>query len=339
MVKTKYANIGRGENIEGGSSKRRGKGKRAPSRVRAPDRFISMRAATNFEEWTRRRRNIAQGHRVDLNDMECMKIIPNLFNSIGWVSLLTLDELYYPEMIYEFYTNLYKDRAEKVGNITHQWLDDRFLNNILETPQDGIRFYTKNKKCFDPNLYSERRFEEIFTKGEVLKRHDDTNVNKFDAYSRLLHHMISNIIIPNVGHKSSITNMHSFIMLVLHEHRRMNFVGDHIRLGKIYNEHTFKRMGFAKNEKGLFVRSGQNESDEDDEEGDDDEEQEEMNVDEEESDTEPEVETHRREIRQKKSMCLGRAYLSKLSFKPLACFQIYRGGFLSLIVFDMLCSY
>ncbi|KAI5648970.1 hypothetical protein M9H77_34975 [Catharanthus roseus] len=40
---------------------------------------------------------------------------------------------------------------------------------------------------------------------------------------RLLHHMISNIIIPNMGHNSSMTNMHSFVMLALHEYRRMNF--------------------------------------------------------------------------------------------------------------------
>ncbi|KAI5676872.1 hypothetical protein M9H77_07822 [Catharanthus roseus] len=35
--------------------------------------------------------------------------------------------------------------------------DDRLLNSILETPEDGMLFYTKNKKCFDPNLYSEKR--------------------------------------------------------------------------------------------------------------------------------------------------------------------------------------
>ncbi|KAI5648995.1 hypothetical protein M9H77_35000 [Catharanthus roseus] len=111
-------------------------------------------------------------------------------------------------------------------------------------------------------------------------------MNKLDAYGRLLHHMISNIIIPNVGHKSSITNIHFFVMLALHEHRRMNFgfmaiehslatqtsstkyflygcfltkvfqyfvqnlvgVRDHIGIGKIYNKHTFKRIGFSRNE-------------------------------------------------------------------------------------------
>ncbi|KAI5654170.1 hypothetical protein M9H77_31357 [Catharanthus roseus] len=125
--------------------------------------------------------------------------------------------------------------------------------------------------------------------------------------------MISNIIIPNVTHKSSITNMHSFVMLALHEHRRMNFgfmviehmlatqtsstkclpygcfptkvfqyfvlnlvgVGDHIGIGKIYNKHTFKRMGFSRNEEA-------------------------MNIDEEESEEEPKEETFRREMRQKK---------------------------------------
>ncbi|KAI5663896.1 hypothetical protein M9H77_23219 [Catharanthus roseus] len=210
--------------------------------------------------------------------------------------------------------------------------DDRLLNHVLETPQDGIRFYTKNKKCFDPNLYSERRFEEIFTRGEVLKRHDDRNVNKLDAYGRLLHHMISNIIISNVGHKSFITNMYSFVMLTLHEHRRMNWVygiehmlatqssstkclpygcfitkilqhfvinlvgiGDHIGHGKIYNQQTFKRMGFEKNEERTFIRGGQD-GDDDDEE-DDDEDQEGMNVEEGESEEETEDEIQRRETR------------------------------------------
>ncbi|KAI5665956.1 hypothetical protein M9H77_15809 [Catharanthus roseus] len=279
--------------------------------------------------------------------MQGMEAIPHLFELIGWIPLLIVNELYYVEMIYEFYANLHKGRIERVDNIPHQWVltriggrdiafDDRLLNENLETPQDDIRFYTKNKKCFDPNLYSERRFEEIFTRGEVLKRHDDRNVNKLDAYGRLLHHMISNIIIPNGGHKSSITNMHAFVMLALHEHRRMNFgymaiehmlatqssstkclpygcfitkilqhfvinlvgIGDHIGHGKIYTQQTFKRMGFEKNEDGTFIRGGQD--DDDDDKEDDDEDQEDMNVEEEESDEEMEVEIQRRETRQKK---------------------------------------
>ncbi|KAI5648655.1 hypothetical protein M9H77_34660 [Catharanthus roseus] len=184
---------------------------------------------------------------------------------------------------------------------------------------------------------SERRFEEDFTHGEILKRHDDRNVNKPDAYGRLLHHMISNIIIPNIGHKSCITNMHSFVMLALHGHRRMNFdfmaiehmlatqssftkclpygcfitkifqhfvinlvgVGDHIGPGKIYNQHTFKRMGFGRNDEGLLIRGGQQGSDGDDEEEDnsDEEEGHELeNMDEEETNEED----IRREIRSKK---------------------------------------
>ncbi|KAI5673412.1 hypothetical protein M9H77_13776 [Catharanthus roseus] len=352
MMKVENANIRRGENIEeGGSSRgRTGKGKRGPSGVRAPEKFISVKEDANFDEWTRKRRKIAPGHRLDLNDMKGIEIIPNLFNEIDWGSLLTVNELFYSEMIYEFYANLHKGRVQRDGNITHQWVlsrvgrrdisfDDRLLNNILETPEDGICFYTKNKKIFYPNLYSERRFEEIFTKGEVLKRHDDRNVNKLDAYGRLLHHMISNIIIHNVDHKSSITNMHSFVMLALHKHRRINFgfmaiehmlatqssstkclpygcfltkifkyfvlnlvgVIDPIGAGKIYNKHTFKRMGFERNEEGMLVRGKQDESDEDNEDDEGNEEQEAMNIDEEDSEIELEEETHRREVRQKKN--------------------------------------
>ncbi|KAI5683154.1 hypothetical protein M9H77_04382 [Catharanthus roseus] len=140
----------------------------------------------------------------------------------------------------------------------------KMLNTILGTPENGIRFYTKNKKCFDPNLYSERRFEELFTKGEVLKRHDDRNVTTLDAYRILLHHMISNIIIPNVGHKSSVTNMHSFCFpygcfftkFFQYFVRNLVEVGDHIGTGKIYNKHTFKRIGFLGNEEGMLVTEG-----------------------------------------------------------------------------------
>ncbi|KAI5668069.1 hypothetical protein M9H77_17922 [Catharanthus roseus] len=213
MVKVKNVNVGRGENFEECRSSRgmTRKGKRVATRGRAPKRFISIKKAANFEEWTRKRRKIAPGHKVDLYDMEGMEIIPNLFEVIDWGPLLTVNELFYPEMIYEFYANLHKGKVQKQGNITYQWVtssgrdisfDDRLLNTILGIPENGMRFYTKNKKCFDPNLYSERRFEEIFTKREVLKRHDERNVNKLDAYGSLLQHMISNIIIPNVGHKS-----------------------------------------------------------------------------------------------------------------------------------------
>ncbi|KAI5676245.1 hypothetical protein M9H77_07195 [Catharanthus roseus] len=132
--------------------------------------------------------------------------------------------------------------------------------------------------------------------------------------------------------------MHYFVMLALHEHRRMNFgfmaiehmlatqtsstkcfpygrflnkvfqyfvlnfvgVGDHISVGKIYNKHTFKGMGFSRNEEGMLVRGGQDDNDESDEDDEGNEGQEAMNVDEEESEEELEEETFRREMRQKK---------------------------------------
>ncbi|KAI5656745.1 hypothetical protein M9H77_25538 [Catharanthus roseus] len=325
MVKTKNAQVGQGQNPEeGGTSRGKGKGKRVPSgtgafAARASERFISVKEAARFEEWTRNRRKIAPGHRVDLHDMQGMEAIPHLFEIIGWIPLLIVNELYYVDMIYKFYANLHKGRIERVDNVPHQWTVTRIGGRDI---------------AFDYRL--ERRFEEIFTRGEVLKRHDDRNVNKLDAYGRLLHHMISNIIIPNVGHKSSITNMHAFVMLALHEHRRMNFgymaiehmlatqssstkclpygcfitkilqhfvinlvgIGDHTGHGKIYTQHTFKRMGFEKDEDGTFIQGGQD--DDDNDEKDDDEDQEDMDMEEEDSDEETEVEIQRRETRQKK---------------------------------------
>ncbi|KAI5649327.1 hypothetical protein M9H77_35332 [Catharanthus roseus] len=75
-------------------------------------------------------------------------------------------------------------------------------------------------------------------------------------------------------------------------------VGDHIGLGKIYNQHTFKRMGFERNDEGLLIRGGQQRSDDDEEEdnGNEEEGNEPENMDEEETNEED----NRREMRSKK---------------------------------------
>ncbi|KAI5657524.1 hypothetical protein M9H77_26317 [Catharanthus roseus] len=75
MVKVKNANVGGEENYEKEGSSRggrtgKGKGKRVAIEVRVPLRFISVKEAANFEEWTRKRRKISPGHIVDLSDIE-----------------------------------------------------------------------------------------------------------------------------------------------------------------------------------------------------------------------------------------------------------------------------
>ncbi|KAI5681579.1 hypothetical protein M9H77_02807 [Catharanthus roseus] len=159
--------------------------------------------------------------------MEGMEIIPNLFEDISWGPLLTVNELYYPEMIYEFYANLHQGRVQKQGNITYEWVtsrvggrdisfDDRMLNSILVTHENCIRFYTNKKICFDPNPYGM-----LGTK---------TSSTKCLPYGCFLTKVFQYFVLNFVG------------------------VGDHIGVGKIYNKHTFKRMRFSRNEESMLVR-------------------------------------------------------------------------------------
>ncbi|KAI5672719.1 hypothetical protein M9H77_13083 [Catharanthus roseus] len=176
-----------------------------------------------------------------------MEIIPVVFHDIGWGSSLIVNKSFYPMILYEFYANLQMGRVQPGGNVITSRVngknivfDDKLSNSILETPEDGI-------------------------------------------YS--------------LGHKSSITNIHSFVMLAMYEHREVNFgfiaiehilatqsslikclpyghfltkvfqhfkitffgPNDHIRICKIYNQNTFKRMGFSRNEDGRLIRGGQEE--------------------------------------------------------------------------------
>ncbi|KAI5668056.1 hypothetical protein M9H77_17909 [Catharanthus roseus] len=313
MVKAKNANVVReGHGEAGGSSGggKTGKGKQVARSETPLDKFILVQATANYEDWTQKKRKIAPGHRVDLSDMGGMEIILAPFQDIGWGSLLIVNELFYHMMLYEFYANQ-RGRAQSGGNVDTSRVkgknidfDDRLLNSILETPEDGMRFYTKNKKCFDLILYSEKRFEELFTKGIMLKRSEDRTVDKLDAYGRILRHIILNIIIPNVGHKSSIKNMHSFVILAMHEHRKMNFgyiAIEHmlatqssltkclpmvVFIPRIYNQNTFKMMGFSNNEEGKLIREGQEEDSENSKEEEEKEGNEAKNMDEDETNEE-----------------------------------------------------
>ncbi|KAI5681458.1 hypothetical protein M9H77_02686 [Catharanthus roseus] len=150
MVKTKNANVGReGYGEEGGSSRggKKGKGKQVARSETPLDKFILVQAAANYEDWTKKKRKIAPGHRVDLSDIGGMEIIPALFQDIGWGSLLMINELFYPMMLYEFYANLQRGRTQTGWNVVNSRVngkntafDDRLLNSILETPEDGMHF-------------------------------------------------------------------------------------------------------------------------------------------------------------------------------------------------------
>ncbi|KAI5680967.1 hypothetical protein M9H77_02194 [Catharanthus roseus] len=216
MVKVKNANVGR-------------------------DRQVKV--APNYEDWTKKKRKIAPGHQVDLSDMGGIEIIPALFQDIGWGSLLIVNELFYPMMLYEFYANLQRGRIQTSGDVVTSRVngknisfDDRLLNSILGTPKDGMLFYTKSKKCFDPNMYSEKRFEELFTKEHMLATQSSSR--KCFPYG--------------------------YFLTKVFQHFKITFFGpnDHTGIDKKYNQNTFKRMGFSRNEDGKLIRGGQEEDSE-----------------------------------------------------------------------------
>ncbi|KAI5681333.1 hypothetical protein M9H77_02560 [Catharanthus roseus] len=257
MVKVKNANAGRdGHGEEGGSSRggKKGKGKQVARSETPSDKFISAKAAANYEDWTNKKRKIARGHRVDLSDMGGMEIIPALFQDIGWGFLLIVNELFYPMMLYEFYTNLQSGRIQTGGNVITSRVngkniafDDRLLNSILETPEDGMCFYTKNKKCFIPIC--------------VVKR----------------------------GHKSSITNMHSFVMLAMCSNILRSLSLDQVTISESVRyaiKNTFKRTGFSRNEDGILIRGGQEEDSENSEKEEEEEGNEPEDMDEDETSVE-----------------------------------------------------
>ncbi|KAI5672101.1 hypothetical protein M9H77_12465 [Catharanthus roseus] len=162
MVKTKNAQVGQGQNPEeGGTSRGKGKGKRVPSgtgasaaRVsRVSERFISVKEAARFEEWTRNRRKIAPGHRVDLHDMQGMEAIPHLFEMIGWIPLLIENEFW----IYGYRTyascTIFPNEMLAVWLLYHKILQ-HFVINLV-----GMGNHIRHGKIYTQQTFKRMRFE------------------------------------------------------------------------------------------------------------------------------------------------------------------------------------
>ncbi|KAI5663860.1 hypothetical protein M9H77_23183 [Catharanthus roseus] len=150
-------------------------------KARAPDRFISVKGTANFEKWTRNRRKIAPGHRVDLNDMQGMEALPHLFDLIGWIPLLIMNELYYVDMIYEFYANLHKGRIEKVDDIPHQWVltriggrdiafNDRRMNFGYIAIEHMLATQSSSTKCLPYGCFITKIFKYFIYNQQAFKR-------------------------------------------------------------------------------------------------------------------------------------------------------------------------
>ncbi|KAI5667118.1 hypothetical protein M9H77_16971 [Catharanthus roseus] len=232
-----------------------------------------------------------------------------------------------------------KNLCEKISFLEKCLIDYDVLKKKVSDLTLCVEKFTKGKENFEKLIGSQRS---PFDKNGIGYTHS----NIFSKQTRFVKALSSHSHLcctyceksghKATKHKSSITNMHAFVTLALHEHRRMNFgymaiehmlatqssstkclpygcfitkmlqhfvinlvgIGDHIGHGKIYTQQTFKRIGFEKDEDGTFIRGGQDDDDNDEE--DDDEDQEDMDIEEEDSDEETEVEIQRRETRQKK---------------------------------------
>ncbi|KAI5657653.1 hypothetical protein M9H77_26446 [Catharanthus roseus] len=196
----------------------------------------------------------------------------------------------------------YKNLCEKISSPEKCLIDYEVLKKKVNDLTLCIERFTQGKENFEKLLGLQRS---PFDKNGIGYNH--SNASSKRTYFIKASSSLSHPCCTYCGHKSSITNMHSFVMLAMHEHRKMNFgyitiehmlatqssstkclpcgcfitkifqhfeinlvgVGDHIDPGKIYNQNTFKRIGFERTDEGLFIRGGQQGSDDDDDDQED----------------------------------------------------------------------
>ena len=214
-----------------GAGSSRGKGKKVKTTTSGPrtkvlnDEFNSR----NFKLFEKR--SIVEGRFVDFTEFRELDI-ERLFEVLGWKSFVEVKEQVYPRLVKAFYAHMNFNTCEMNVQIVCTLkgqrieLDKEVISKIFEIPDVGRCVHTYDSWAFNGEAMSRIIMERDSTQGD--DEEDDEAIppkpkaNELPLRSRILHHIISNNIIPRGGHRDEISFTDLYLIFCLLEGIRTN---------------------------------------------------------------------------------------------------------------------
>lgn len=101
--------------------------------------------------------------------------------------------------------------------------DEAIFCRTVKVDDGGIRYYSNSTLTENQNIFSMDRLRRVFTQERRFEKSEERIIMIFDACGRLMQHLLSSIVIPNSGHKTSDTFVQMVLMKVLHKRRKFSF--------------------------------------------------------------------------------------------------------------------
>ncbi|KAL2471475.1 Uncharacterized protein Adt_39611 [Abeliophyllum distichum] len=150
--------------------------------------------------------------------------IEDYFVAMGWVSLITLDEKVYPNIMKEFY----KDLVFSLGS----GITCMVRNKRLKITRDLIRSILHLEDC-DLRIFSSQTirhlegYNPVETCSRVMGKHFEEarrlSTNQLTLTCRVLHNIISHIIVPRKGHPDEVNHFDVFLFNSILVERKLDF--------------------------------------------------------------------------------------------------------------------
>ncbi|KAF7842444.1 Retrovirus-related Pol polyprotein from transposon RE1 [Senna tora] len=189
------------------------------SRVTRVKLFDGPEAKARFENIFKER-NCAPTREINLDffykeGFRCFK----MFKFNGWEPFLSLKETVYPQLIREFYSNLRFDPGTLESTILirgrRAMLNKDFLSEVLRIPNHGL--------CLDlAGDITETYFKGEYIKELMGKESSVCHASMLIADSRILFHIIDQVVMPKLNKANDPNNAELFIMWCLSRYLRVN---------------------------------------------------------------------------------------------------------------------
>ncbi|KAL2485480.1 Uncharacterized protein Adt_30236 [Abeliophyllum distichum] len=150
--------------------------------------------------------------------------IDNLFIGMGWVPILTLNDKVYPSIVKDFYTKM---TFSPGTGITCLLKNKRFkitqelIRSILHLEDGGIRLYTTKI------ILHIEEYNPVEACCRVTGKHFEAAVrlstNQLTLPCRVLHNIITHIIVPRKGHLDEVNHYDVFLLDSILRGRKLDF--------------------------------------------------------------------------------------------------------------------
>ncbi|KAL2454820.1 Uncharacterized protein Adt_47678 [Abeliophyllum distichum] len=150
--------------------------------------------------------------------------LENLFEGMGWVPILTLDDKVYPTLVKEFYTKMKFSPGAGITCLLRNKrikITPELIRTILHLEDGGVRLYTTKTIPYTDE------YDPITACCHVTGKNFEAAVrlssNQLTLPCRVLHNIIAHIIVPRKGHLDEVNHYDVFLLDSILRGRKLDF--------------------------------------------------------------------------------------------------------------------